>query len=343
MKQAQQRVKAGKYRSFLETRYYAQGVKVALPVLTVKGSKSGKMAVIMACQHGRELNGIAAIERVFRQLNPRKLKGTVVFLPVMNPIGARIHAQDYPLEQTRYRKINIVTKMNMNRVWFDARQSSNHTYSREVTKVVWDAYLKHADVCLDLHGWSGLTLSLAMADKKHRALLHAFGCPWCHVIMDGCNRDSGMNHDLMAAHGIATIVCELVPQNIINNESVRIGERGILNIMKFTGMLDGDLDLPEYQYEFMGLRGEMSVKTPAEGLVVTDFSKGQMVRKGQTVVRVLSLETLATAWEFRAPHDALIFQVGGSSSGEDIPESSMVYPGQTVAVLKKSIRIIHNR
>jgi len=54
-------LKTGKHKTFLETHHYARGVKVTLPVLTVKGGKPGQMAVIMACQHGRELNGIAVI------------------------------------------------------------------------------------------------------------------------------------------------------------------------------------------------------------------------------------------------------------------------------------------
>ena len=73
----------GKTRTFLETKRFSQGVKVRIPVLTVTGAKPGPRAVIMACQHGRELNGIAAAERVFNQLDPAKLAGEVVFLPVI--------------------------------------------------------------------------------------------------------------------------------------------------------------------------------------------------------------------------------------------------------------------
>lgn len=47
---------AGKARSFLETRRYAQGVRAQLPVLTVTGARRGPLAVVMACQHGRELH-----------------------------------------------------------------------------------------------------------------------------------------------------------------------------------------------------------------------------------------------------------------------------------------------
>ncbi len=95
-------IKVGKFRTVLETRQYAQGVKVALPVLTAKGARPGPLAVVTANQHGRELQGIASIERAWSRIDVKKLRGTVVFLPVMNPVGARVHIQDYPVEQTRY-------------------------------------------------------------------------------------------------------------------------------------------------------------------------------------------------------------------------------------------------
>jgi hypothetical protein len=48
----------GKTRTALETERYEQGVRARLPVLTVTGAKRGPLAVIMASQHGRELQDI---------------------------------------------------------------------------------------------------------------------------------------------------------------------------------------------------------------------------------------------------------------------------------------------
>jgi predicted deacylase len=117
MKQRSIGRRAGKQRGFLETGRYAQGVRVQLPVLTVTGAKPGPTGVIMAGMHGRELNGIVAIAQVFEALNPARMRGTVHFLPVMNPVGVRTHAQDYPTEKSRYRPIKFARSMNMDCVW----------------------------------------------------------------------------------------------------------------------------------------------------------------------------------------------------------------------------------
>ncbi len=330
---------AGKTRSILETGRYAQGVKVALPVLTVTGAHAGPLAVILACHHGRELNGIASIERVFARLDPDAVSGTVVFLPVLNPVGARIHGQDYPTEKMRYRKTGAGQIMDIHRAY--GEESAASTYAAAIAEAVWEAYVRRAELCIDLHGWSGLSLCLAWALQRDVALLRAFGLPWHQVTQQ--LPETGTTAEVIAQrHGIPWITCELVPQNMICNESVGFGERGVLNALKYAGLLQGAPELPPVQYEFDDSHVETVIRTTAEGLVVSDFSKGDWLRQGQTALRVLSLDTLETAFAFQAPHDALLFNLGGTNWGEDIPESAVVFPGQVVGLLKKPDRILTN-
>jgi predicted deacylase len=333
---------AGKSRSFLETGRFGQGVKAQIPVLTVTGTKKGPLAVIMAAQHGRELNGIASIERAFNRLRPAALSGTVVFLPVMNPVAVRTHAQDFPTEKPRYRPCGMRYNMNLNRSWPGGDNTGASTYVAAIADAVWNTYMRHADVGIDLHGWSGLSLCLAWAAKSHRDHLRAFGLPW-HMTIEKPGSSQGLTEYAALQKGIPWITCELVPQNRICNESVLFGERGILNTLRFSGLLKEPLDLPPVQYEFKQEHEETLIRTPAEGLVVSDFKKGDWVTKGQTVLRVLSLETLKSIFEFKAAHDGLVFNIGGTHWGEDIPENAVVFPGQIVGLLKQPTRILKNR
>ena len=330
----------GKSRAFIEPRRFAEGIKPRIPVLTVTGAKRGPLAVIMACQHGRELNGIAAIERAFNRLRPADLAGTVVFLPVMNPVGARIHSQEYPTEKPRYRPTSLRHNMNVHASYGPASAATD-SYAAAIAEVAWATYVRHADVGIDLHGWSGLSLCLAWGERKHRALLRAFGLPW-HMVKAHPRVIGSTVETVAQSAGIPWLTCELVPQNQICNESVHFGERGILNTLKGAGLLKGALDLPPVQYEFLEDHVESVIRTPAEGLVVSDFQKGDWIKQRQTVVRVLSLETLTTVYEFKAPHDALAFNIGGTHWGEDIPESHVVFPGQIVGLLKQPTIILEH-
>jgi len=332
--------KPGKSRSALETPRGAQGVKAVLPVLTIRGARPGRLAVIMAAQHGREVNGIAAIERAFHRIDENKLSGTVVFLPVMNPVGVRTRRQDYPVEEGRYRggRLGLTAGYNMHATWGGA---GGDTYGRQVAAAVWDTYLRHADVALDLHAWSGLSLCLAWGHRKYRKLVRSFGLPW-HLIRDDMSGEGGTPLAVAFKAGIPLLVAELVGQNTICRQSVRFGERGILNTLICGGLLTGAMDLPPVQYEFDQDHVETAARTPVEGLCVTDFVKGDLVKRGQTVARVISLDTLETLWEFKAPHNGLLFYVGGAIWGEDHTEHSVLFPGQLAVLLKKVSRVIRN-
>lgn len=325
----------GKQRGFVETARCAQGVRAQLPVLTVTGARPGPTGVITAAMHGRELNGIAAIAQVFDALNPAQMKGTVHFLPVLNPIGVRTHAQDYPTEKDRYRPIRFSLDMNIDRVWSE-RTPPPPAYASAIAETVRKNFLRHADFGIDLHGWTDLSLCLASAHRKHRDLLRAFGMPW---ILTHGKSSSHSIEGIAAAHNLPWLTCELTPQNRINPESVALGARGIRNTLRFLGLLDEPLERPAVQYEMSIPLAETVIRTPVEGLLVGIRNKGDWVRKGDPVLRVLSLDTLKTEFLYEAPHDALVFNVGGTHWGEDLPENFVVYPGQMVGLLHQPVRI----
>lgn len=333
--------RAGKDRSFLETDRFGQNIKVRLPVLTVTGKRPGPLLLVTACQHGRELNGIASIDRVYTALDPACVTGTVVFLPIMNPVAARQQRQDYPVEETRYRSTGIRQGHNMNRKWTASRDDD--TYAASVADVVYREHLRHADALIDLHGWSGQSLCLAWSEKKHSSLLRDFGLPWS-LVDDVPPQDRGLLENAARDLGLPTVTAELVPQNRLDTESIGFGERGILNTMKHLGMVPGRVERPAVQYFFsQKSHVETALRSPVEGVAVPLVRKGEHVRKGQVVARVLSFDTLEAAWLAKAPHAGVVFNTFGIGWGEDCLPSAVVYPGSLVALLKKPTRVVRRR
>jgi uncharacterized protein len=345
--------KAGKQRSFLEVEAWSQGIKVRLPVLTVKGASPGPLAVIMAGQHGRELNGIAAIEKVFTELNPKKLRGKVVFLPVMNPLSVLSRRQDFPMEEFRYRKVYLergggcTRAYNMDRCWTEKPVAD--TYTVAVTRTVLKTWLKKADLIIDLHGWSDSSISLVWGYKENMELVKGFGLPWFKLADRKKSTPGGMVLNIAHKTGKPRIlVSELTPQSILNPVTVEYGRRGITNSLKLTGMAEGDIELPPVQYQIVNekIQENWNKVTPivseAEGLIIPEVKVGEFVRKGQTVTRVVSLETFKTAWSYKAPFDGLVFSSGSTIWGEDLKESSITYPGFSIGRLIQVEKIFRN-
>lgn len=319
-----------KIRDFIETATYAQGVKAAIPRLTVTGAEPGPRAVFIAAQHGRELNGIAAIERVFRQLDPTVLRGELVCLPIMNPLGVRMGRQDYPSEEARYRR-TTAPAYNINREWLDADLA---TYAGTVARAAWETCVKGADLLVDLHGWSGLSLSWVWGSRRDQEWVRAFGHPW-HMLHEGRgSATAGMSEVAAYRAGIPVVIAELAPQNVVVPAAVAAGERGLINLLKHLGCLDGDLDLPATQYEFSADHTEQTILAPAECLVVPERRIGEIVAAGDPVLRLLSLDTLETIELVTADERALVYNLGGMNWGEDIRDRAVIYPGQRAGILK---------
>lgn len=60
------------------------GRPICVPVMVAKGVLDGPVVALTAAVHGNELNGIPVIHRLFERLDPEKLAGTVIGVPVVN-------------------------------------------------------------------------------------------------------------------------------------------------------------------------------------------------------------------------------------------------------------------
>ena len=60
------------------------GNPIWIPALVARGAEPGPVMGISAAVHGNEVNGIPVIQKLFRDLDPEALAGTVVGLPVVN-------------------------------------------------------------------------------------------------------------------------------------------------------------------------------------------------------------------------------------------------------------------
>jgi len=63
------------------------GQPLRVPVLVVRGSEPGPVLGVTAAIHGNELNGIPAVHRFVHGLDPKRLRGTVVAISVVNIPG----------------------------------------------------------------------------------------------------------------------------------------------------------------------------------------------------------------------------------------------------------------
>ena len=66
-----------------------EGVPVSTPVLVINGAFPGPTLCLTAAVHGDELNGIEMVRRVMHDLDPGKVSGAVIGIPIVNVQGFR--------------------------------------------------------------------------------------------------------------------------------------------------------------------------------------------------------------------------------------------------------------
>ena len=69
---------------YLKVGAMQDGTPVRLPVVLVNGMQSGKTLYLQSISDGDELNGIAVIHEVLRQIRPENLRGKIIAVPIVN-------------------------------------------------------------------------------------------------------------------------------------------------------------------------------------------------------------------------------------------------------------------
>ena len=60
------------------------GLPVQVPLIIARGYEDGPILGLTAAVHGNELNGIPVIQRLFKEIDPSHLKGTIIGVPIVN-------------------------------------------------------------------------------------------------------------------------------------------------------------------------------------------------------------------------------------------------------------------
>mgnify|MGYP003571729033 CR=1 FL=1 len=194
-----------------------------LPVRVISGKKEGPIVFISAVIHGDELNGIEIIRR-FRKLSIlKRLKGTVVIVPVVNVYGL--------MTLSRY----LPDRRDLNRAF---PGSSKGSLAGRIAKIFFDEIVSKCDFGIDLHTAaihkSNLPQIRTNIDNEFTLnMAKAFEAP---VILHSELRDGSLRF-LGDEKGIPILLYEAGEALRFDEKSIRIGVKGIVNILRANDML----------------------------------------------------------------------------------------------------------
>jgi predicted deacylase len=191
--------------------------------------------------HGGEYPAVEAVIRLSKTLDPKKISGTVILMPVLN----------LPAFRTRTPFVCPIDNVNPNRVFPGDPRGS---YSEQMTHALINEFVVHADAYVDLHGGdipealvpfvicrseTGLADSKARdVAERSKQIAMAFGLPYVLAVSQPVQPAKGLSSYAAAAEkGIPAILAEAGGVGQMQEEAVELLVQGVINVMRHLGML----------------------------------------------------------------------------------------------------------
>jgi predicted deacylase len=293
-----------------------------IPITVVHGNGPGPVLALIAGTHGYEYPPILALQRVRRELDPRRLSGSLIL----------VHVANVPSFLGRTIYYSPIDGKNLNRVFPGDPEG---TVSERIADVLYTQVIGMADYVVDMHGGDGNEalrpyLYTTMTgrhelDERSRAMGLAFGLDTIVVQTDWSDDPSAHVYTEWAAlaQGKPAMTTETGSLGSTAEELVGLAERGVWNLLRHLGMVEGE---PEPAPAVVWLDSGQVVRSPATGMFQPSVEPGYFVEQGGRLGRLVDLFGDPVQW-IEAPFAGVVNYVIATppvSEGEPLAMVSKV-------------------
>ncbi len=273
------RVQPGQHkRGKLAVALYPDGRKAYIPVDVYRGKKAGKTVALVTGAHGDEINGPEAIARSLSVLDLKKIRGTVVILPLMNPWGFVERSRMIPIDQR-----------DLNRSFPGHKHGS---FAYQVAHAIMHEIIAHVDAVIDVHD-AGTRMIGIPHTRVHstperdpsRDLGLAFGSD---IVLLRRALPGMLAKEARQLFGTTVVTIEVGGAMQLNEDFMQLTVVGITNMLRRLGVLTGKLIVPAQQQLLEKRKG-----SPAEltGVQTTWANLGEVVRRSEPLYRIYNPNT----------------------------------------------------
>lgn len=267
----------------------ADGTKVRLPLVLLNGRKPGPRLYLGAGIHGDEVGGTAILAEALGRIDPERLSGQVVCVPVQHPLS--FHA-DHRLPLAQFMKSPLDQAPADAWTCFPGLADGN--LAQILAARLFDL-VRQCDYAIDIHTPTrgGRYVPIAILphpdldnDGRVLALARGLGSGWIMRSDKGIYVANGILCVEATRAGIPAFTFEIGEGGRLEPELVHQGAACIHNAMQSIGMIEMPRREPAKTHlmrDFLGLRAHRG------GLLFNDVMLGQEVRRGDVLCRIVNI------------------------------------------------------
>jgi predicted deacylase len=273
-------VKGTKEKGWLEFKYRNTEEPIRFPIGTIYGASDGPNLVVLGGMHGCEFCGIEAAIRLFNEVDPTKLSGTLTIGTIYN-MPAHLNYAGFVVPQDGKNPMSTFPGSPLG------------TFGEVMAFYFDQEVLSKADYFVELHGgdipealtpfnrW--VATGNADQEEKAKAMAIAYNIPL--VVKDPYEQNLPPNaaYIITAGRGKPAILCESGQQGILDMQYVNIHLTGLHNTLVHLGMMPGTI-VNNVKRKF--IENYVFVRTDQTGLWYPDIKVSQLVKKEQVVGQI---------------------------------------------------------
>ena len=240
------------------------GLSQPTPVLVVNGANAGPTLCLTGAIHGDELNGIEIIRRTMYDLEPEKLSGRVVGVPIVNLPGFQ--------QGSRY----LPDRRDLNRHF---PGSPDGSLADRIAYSLFENIIRRCDMLVDIHTGSLKRTNLPQlrADMNN---------PDVATLTQGFDRmavvhssgSSGMLRTAAVEAGVTSVTMEAGESHRIQEHQIEAGVNSLTSLMERQGMISrmfvwGDPEPVYYDSDW--------IRAQHGGILFSDVELGARVTEGE--------------------------------------------------------------
>ena len=265
------RVRAGSKKDVeLPITRLVTGGDVSLPVQVVHGKQDGPTVWVSAAIHGDEVMGVEIVRRLLTTLDAKRLRGTLVAVPVVNVLGF--------MAGDRY----LPDRRDLNRSFPGSPRGS---LASRIAHLFMQEVVSKCEVGIDLHTAADRRANLPqlranLDDPRTRDLCEAFAAP---VMLHARLRDGSLRQAALEA-GAIVLLYESGEALRFDEPSIATGVAGVRRVLARMGMIEDEVEEPPAPS--VESRESGWVRARGTGILQLEVDLGERVEAGRRLGRL---------------------------------------------------------